>query len=221
MHHRGLLWLDPRIHESLCEANGICNRRPLRPCAGDAGSGMEGSGPFPDGIEPRAGQACARRANVPLPQPALGGRLPPLDFALLVPILCWMDLLASLLHFAFPEPCISCGGGANLDCWPLCEDCRLPRLAPKELDPGLLVSRVWSMAPYSGSMGALVRRAKYRPDAFLMRRLATLMAVAIPALPAVDAVVHVPTAPARLIGERLRPGGSAGRSRLCEAPNPA
>jgi ComF family protein len=108
-----------------------------------------------------------------------------------------MDLLGSILHFAFPEPCISCGGGADLDGWPLCEDCRLPRVSPKDMGAGPLVSRVWSLAPYSGPMGALVRRAKYRPDAYLMRRLAGLMADSLPVLPAVDAVVHVPTSSVR------------------------
>ncbi|RME24747.1 MAG: ComF family protein [Deltaproteobacteria bacterium] len=113
-------------------------------------------------------------------------------------------MLSALLEVVGPDDCPSCGGPRGLGGSMVCSRCRplLPaRLRP--FDPPNAVAWAFGLGPYEGPLGAMVRRAKYRPDAGACRELATRLAAAAEGrLPDVDAVVYVPV-PAR---RRMRRG---------------
>lgn len=110
-----------------------------------------------------------------------------------------MTLAGAMVDVLLPETCPGCNGLPGISGQTrLCPNCdalvpRLPRLVevPRPLRMG------WVLGPYEGPLGALVRRAKYRPDPAVVVELAHRLAQATRGrLPPIDAVVPVPI-PAR------------------------
>ena len=111
-----------------------------------------------------------------------------------------MRLLPAIMDCLWPEPCPSCGadGRPSADSV-VCVDCRraLP-LLPRPIKAPAGVASAWVLGPYEGPLGAMVRRAKYGPDARTAAELARRLAGAARGrLPAVALVTHVPVAPGR------------------------
>ncbi len=73
-----------------------------------------------------------------------------------------------------------------------------PRVAARVADPTGWVAAAWALGAYETRLGRALRRAKYGPDRAVGAALAahTVRAVA-PCLPAIDAIVPVPTPPLR------------------------
>ena len=79
------------------------------------------------------------------------------------------------LNLLFPERCINCG---NVQSNPLllCHTCldELPKTLHHIHKPELL-QELWGMAEYSGPVGALIRRCKYKPDVHIFQELIARM----------------------------------------------
>ena len=75
----------------------------------------------------------------------------------------------------------------------LCADClsQVPHTLRRR-PSGELLSSLWALGPYSGPLGSLVRRAKYRPDRRLTLQLGQRLALAAYDLPIFDVITHVP-----------------------------
>ena len=148
-------------------------------------------------------------------------------------------MLNAIRAVLLPDACPHCQGAGGVARSRLCADCeglipRLPRLiaAPEPLEGALV------LGPYAGPIGALVRRAKYRPDPGAAVELGWRLAQgSCGRLPEVDLVTWVPVPRARLLQRgfdqsevlgravaqalgrparrtlrRVRPGEQAGRS---------
>jgi competence protein ComFC len=111
-----------------------------------------------------------------------------------------MRLLPALLDCLWPEPCPCCGGSGNPSADSVvCLSCRreVPSLPRPVSTPEGLAS-AWVLGPYEGPLGAMVRRAKYGPDARTAAELAQRLAsAALGRLPSVEVVTHVPVATGR------------------------
>lgn len=85
----------------------------------------------------------------------------------------------------------------------LCEECEAGLDGPlRRLDTaGTLFTGAWSLGPYLGPLGSLVRQAKFAPDESTALLLAQRLGAALvrSPLPAFEAVVPVPTTPWRLM----------------------
>lgn len=66
------------------------------------------------------------------------------------------------------------------------------------------VDAAWSLGPYSGALGALVRAGKFRGDEDTLRRLGAHLAAGLPPL-TVDVVVAVPSSPWRRMWRGVNP----------------
>ena len=101
-----------------------------------------------------------------------------------------------LLDLLFPEDCPACGRVPAAGPQRVCAACaaalpQLPRAAPCPWPLG----GAWTLGPYDGPLGQLVRRGKYRPDPSALLRLGDRLAEAAAGrLPQVDAVVPAPSA---------------------------
>lgn len=115
-----------------------------------------------------------------------------------------MQLIGPLLSVLLPDTCPACDGLGGAGKSRLCSSCEaaVPRL-PRALPPMEPLSAAFALGPYAGPLGALVRRAKYRPDPGAVLELgARLAEAARDRMPRVDAVTHVPVPALR----RLRRG---------------
>lgn len=110
----------------------------------------------------------------------------------------------AVLDVLLPDSCPGCEAPRGAGPGGLCPDCALQvpgRLRP--FDGPEPVAWAFGLGPYDGPLGAMVRRAKYRPDPYTCRRLAEWLAAASAArLPQVQAVCSVPVPDAR----RMRRG---------------
>lgn len=104
-------------------------------------------------------------------------------------------LLWALLDAVLPSPCPSCGGlRGPMPRQPLCGRCAsvtnaLPCWHPVPAP----IAGCWTLGRYSGPLGALVRRGKYRPDPGAINALGHRMArAATHRMPQVDVVCPVP-----------------------------
>lgn len=117
-----------------------------------------------------------------------------------------MSVWHDLLSVVFPESCPACDGEA----WGalLCAACQAEVAAlPRGIDVPPPLAAGFALGAYAGPLGALVRRAKYRPDLLAMGELSTrLAAAATGRLPRVDVVTHVPVP----TGRRMRRGFDQG-----------
>lgn len=96
-----------------------------------------------------------------------------------------------MLGWLWPERCVGCEGPLG----PLCAACAPAELFEHDALPEG-VAALWHMDVYGSGLGAVIRRAKYRPDRRLAHQLATALGEAVyqhvdPAL--VDVVVPVPS----------------------------
>lgn len=109
-------------------------------------------------------------------------------------------LLHALLDVLLPRDCPACFGPCGLG-WThgLCRACRPPGpLLPRWVEAPAPIALAFTLGPYAGPLGALVRRGKYRPDPGAMSALGHQMAAAgRRRLPTVDAVCPVPVPPLR------------------------
>lgn len=109
------------------------------------------------------------------------------------------------------DRCVVCGGGPTAPDTGvlgarLCGRCleEVPeRLSPLPVPPPG-VARAWSLGPYAGALGALVRAGKFRGDEGSLLALGRCLAEGLPALD-VDAVVAVPSSPWRRIWRGMNP----------------
>lgn len=116
-----------------------------------------------------------------------------------------MPVLPALIDALAPDPCPACGGaGGVAGGTRLCSRCEaVVRPLPVAVCLPPPVAGAWALGPYQGPLGALVRRGKYQPDAWVIDELGRRLAFAARGrLPAVDAVAHVPVPWSR----RLRRG---------------
>lgn len=113
-----------------------------------------------------------------------------------------MMLLHALLDVLLPADCPACGRPPALG-WGrrLCPACAPTQsILPRWVAAPAPVALAFTLGPYTGPLGALVRRGKYRPDPGAMSALGRHMAEAgRHRLPAVDAVCPVPVPPLRLL----------------------
>ena len=109
-----------------------------------------------------------------------------------------MKIIEKTLQLLFPEPCIHCEN-PNVHHLHLCCCCfaELPQTLRKHSPPEL-IKNCWGLGSYSGPMGALIRRCKYKPDRNIIEMLSKRIAKASADLPAPDIVTHVPTAFSRI-----------------------
>ena len=119
-----------------------------------------------------------------------------------------MTLLRAALDLLLPDDCPGCAGPRGLGPASLCPDCEAQLtglLRPMSPPQGL--AWAFGLGPYDGPLGAMIRRAKYRPDPQACQELALRLArAAAGRLPQVDAVVPVPVPTRR----RLRRGFDQG-----------
>lgn len=115
------------------------------------------------------------------------------------------------LDLLFPHDCPGCAGPGGGGPGGLCGECA-PALSalPRVVAVGAPIAGAWALGPHDGPLGAAVRRAKYRPDPWLVDVLGDALGRSVAGrTPAVDAVVSVPVHPLRRMrrgfdqGERL------------------
>ena len=103
-----------------------------------------------------------------------------------------------VLNLLFPEPCIHCGKTQSNPLL-LCKECleELPKTLHHIHKPELL-QHVWGMAEYSGPVGTLIRRCKYKPDVHIFQELVSRMEYSNISWTQFDAITHIPTTPKRI-----------------------
>ncbi|MAA79910.1 MAG: hypothetical protein CL916_11690 [Deltaproteobacteria bacterium] len=101
-------------------------------------------------------------------------------------------------HLLFPEPCIHCG---NIQSDPLllCNECleELPKTLHRIQKPEL-IQLLWGLAEYSGPVGSLIRRCKYKPDIHIFQGLIARMELSKIPWESFDAITHIPTTHRRI-----------------------
>jgi ComF family protein len=104
-----------------------------------------------------------------------------------------LPVLSDMVDLFFPQICPGCGSEADRG-RELCEDCHSRignRLSPFE--PPELIRSAWTLGPYDGPLGALIRRGKYAPSGHVLGTLGCWLSEAARGrLPPVDLVSHVP-----------------------------
>ncbi len=108
-------------------------------------------------------------------------------------------LLSAITDVILPDECPGCDGPRGLGASMLCLACsaQLPRTL-RPLAVPQPVSWGYGLGPYEGALGAMVRRAKYRPDLPACEELARRLAAASRGrVPRVQAVVPVPVSQRR------------------------
>jgi len=102
--------------------------------------------------------------------------------------------LSTVWALLWPDCCPGCEAAPRASsALGLCGDC----VAGVGLDPQVVplrssIVRGWVLGPYSGPLGGVVRRAKYRPDPWLSSALGVRVGQAMQSRVFVDAVVPVP-----------------------------
>lgn len=114
----------------------------------------------------------------------------------------FMTKSASIFHrtlnLLFPEPCIHCGTVQSSPLL-LCHACleELPQTLHRIRKPELL-QQLWGMAEYSGPVGAVIRRCKYKPDIHIFQELVSKIKCSEIPWTSFDAITHIPTTPKRI-----------------------
>lgn len=108
------------------------------------------------------------------------------------------SLFQEALNLLFPEPCIHCGNRQSNPLL-LCDTCllELPKTLHKIEKPELL-QQLWGMAEYSGPVGALIRRCKYKPDIHIFQELVSRIEGSHIPWTNFDAITHIPTTYTRI-----------------------
>lgn len=105
------------------------------------------------------------------------------------------DLLTDSLACLGTDRCVVCDRPIAVPGLRVCAACA--EVLPVELlelpapPPG--VSAGWYLGSYAGPIGGMIRAGKYRGDETVLRGLGRACAARLPALPAIDAVVPVPS----------------------------
>lgn len=128
-----------------------------------------------------------------------------------------MRLLDETLNLVLPVQCIVCGHCGVVSAWRvLCAGCAeaLPSVVVRVSGP-VSVAYSYSLGPYEGPLGVLIREAKYGRNLGVIDRLGRHLGLAITGRVEVDAVVPIPIPTVRRWvrgfdqGERLGLGISA------------
>ena len=116
-----------------------------------------------------------------------------------------VHVLHQFLNLFFPEPCVFCGKQAIADAMALCVTCgaMVPDRATRRTMDGS-IQEWFALGEYAGPIGASIRRAKYRPDLFVMEGIAKRLAFSVEKLD-FDVVVPVASAPSRLFRRGFNP----------------
>ena len=108
-----------------------------------------------------------------------------------------------MVDLFFPQVCPACGTAPD-EGRVLCPSCRSKvsdRLLPFE--PPEMIRSAWTLGPYEGPLGALIRRGKYAPNGHAFATLGKWLSQAVVGrFPPVDLVTHVPVP----MGRRARRG---------------
>lgn len=106
---------------------------------------------------------------------------------------CIMQIFEKTLQLLFPESCIHCKH-PNVHRLHLCSSCfaELPHTLGKHSPPDL-IQNCWGLGSYTGPLGTLIRRCKYKPDRNIIEMLSRRIANTTLDIPPPDAITHVPT----------------------------
>ena len=119
----------------------------------------------------------------------------------------------SLVDVIVPPSCMACGDVLSESEETFCLRCsaRIPDSVCSVRSPGS-IRACWSLGPYAGPLGALIRTAKYRRSLPVADRLGGLLGARLKGVVQVDAVVHVPTPWFRKIYRGFDPSSRIARS---------
>ena len=109
-----------------------------------------------------------------------------------------VSIIQQTLDLIFPEPCIHCRAVQSSPLL-LCQNClaELPCSLHHIQKPELL-KQLWGLAEYSGPVGAIMRRCKYKPDIRIFHTLIDRIDFSTITWSHFDAITHIPTTPKRL-----------------------